>query len=721
MAPVFVGGVLALLVATCWDEWWIAVMPAFGLGALAGGHARAIAAESCAALLPLGEQRYVLQVVDPGEGTGRVGVIGVACRGAVVARWPAGVTVGSGETVGVTARWSPAVRALHRPDGMLLVSKVGEAYGHPGPLDRLRSGIVRATRSLYGARAPLANTLVAGWRGELDPELRAAFASAGLMHLIAISGLHVAWLAGWVFLLLRLLRLSRHRAALAAALVVLGYTAILGWPPAALRASVLLLIAGACRWRQRQVQFAAQLAASALVVLVGDPWAIVMPGLWLSIAGVTGVVAATRWSDRALGQSHVVRSVSGSTGALVATAPIAALVFGQVAPIGVVLNLVGLPLMLVLLPALFGSVLLYAWAPALAGALAASATGLMALLELLARVGAAAPGSAVAGAADWGAAVPWLGLAVAALWITHGQSTAREAIRRGAWCGVAALLVLVAGEARGPDATAPGALRLIFLDVGQGDAALIRTPLGHWIEVDAGPVGEGQDAGRRVVAPALLRFGARRVDLFVLSHAHRDHVGGGEAVLDRLPVDLAIEPGELFADNAYDGWLGALAAHHTRWRAAHAGDHWTVDGVAFAVLHPPSPWPRAGEDLNEDSIVLAVTFGTFRALLMGDAGFVAESVLATVAGPVDLLKVGHHGSRTASSAAFLATIRPQAAVISVGRNNYGHPAAETLGRLHAAGAQVWRTDEEGSVSVESDGHTFTVNGARTAATFGTRP
>ena len=151
-------------------------------------------------------------------------------------------------------------------------------------------------------------------------------------------------------------------------------------------------------------------------------------------------------------------------------------------------------------------------------------------------------------------------------------------------------------------------LTLLFVDVGQGDAALLRTPLGHWVEVDAGPTGEGRDAGRQVIAPLLARAGASRVDLFVLSHAHRDHVGGGAAVLERLPVELAIEPGELFADSAYDGWLAALAAHHSRWRAARSGDHWTLDGVEFRILHPPTPWLRQGEDLNEDSIVLEVSY-----------------------------------------------------------------------------------------------------------------
>jgi competence protein ComEC len=287
------------------------------------------------------------------------------------------------------------------------------------------------------------------------------------------------------------------------------------------------------------------------------------------------------------------------------------------------------------------------------------------------------------------------------------------------WTGVAALGVTLAVGHRRVIDVGDQALTLLFVDVGQGDAALVRTPAGHWIEVDAGPAGEGRDAGRQVIAPLLKTAGVPRIDLFVLSHAHRDHVGGGAGVLDQVRIDLAIEPGELFADSAYDGWLAALAGHHSRWRAARAGSHWTLDGVTFRVLHPPTPWARQGEDLNEDSIVLEVSYGDFRALLMGDAGFVAESAMGAALRPVNVLKVGHHGSRTATGEEFLAATRPQAAIVSVGRNHYGHPAPETLDRLSGAKVAVWRTDVDGTVRVTTDGHTFTVKGARTTATFGT--
>lgn len=700
------------------DEWWWPVLPVLAAGMVAGSLARTGSAEWCAARLPLGEQRYSVRSIDPGEGSGRVTLVGRPCHGVITARWPRSAEVAAGATMRVTARWAPFERPFGRPDGVLLINAVDSVRVVPTAVERMRTAMVRSARTLFGARAPLVDALVGRWRGELDPDLRRAFASAGLMHLMAISGFHIVWLAGWVLLILRLARVGRHPAEFVAAIAVIGYTAFLGWPAAATRATIWLLLAAFCRWRQRQVRGVALLGASIAVMLVADPWAVADAGAWASVLGLSGVVAAVRWTDRAIGTAWWIRSLSGSTGALIATAPLTAAVFGQVAPIGLVLNVVGMPLMLAILPAVFAPLMLHTVLPPVAVAIAASGNGLLALLQLLVRVGSHAPGAGVPAQDGWLAALPWLSLLAAAAWIIHGRTTLGEAARRCSWTVTAALCVtvivghrhLVADDRR---------LALLFLDVGQGDAALIRTPLGHWIEVDAGPTGDGWDAGRRVIAPLLARQGVDRIELFVLSHAHRDHVGGGVAVLGQVPVTLAIEPGELFADSAYDDWLAALAAHHTRWRAVRAGMAWVLDGVSFRVLHPPTPWARQGEDLNEDSVVLELSYGNFRALLMGDAGFVAESAMAAGLRPSNLLKVGHHGSRTASSAEFLAAVHPQAAIVSVGRNRYGHPAPEALDRLARADVAVWRTDREGTVAVTTDGRTFTVKGVRAAATFGT--
>jgi competence protein ComEC len=182
-----------------------------------------------------------------------------------------------------------------------------------------------------------------------------------------------------------------------------------------------------------------------------------------------------------------------------------------------------------------------------------------------------------------------------------------------------------------------------------------------------------------------------------------------------MPVGAVLEPGEPVADSAYLALLDTLAAHRVRWRPVEAGGAFTLDGISFRVLGP-SGRARTG-DLNEDSVVLLVQYGKFSALFTGDAGERTEPGWGSEPIDADLLKVGHHGSATATSVALLEAVEADAAVISLGRNRYGHPAPGTLGRLAAAGVPVWRTDREGTVNVVSDGRTFVVRGGRSAARY----
>ena len=696
-------------------EWWVIALPAFALGVARGEYAANAAQRECAATLPLGEREYAIRLLEPGSGTGRVTL--TRCDGVVVARWPHGVDLPAGLSVRVVGRWLPRVGPLGRPGGMLLVARVVAQAGTPGPIDRLRTALARATDSLYGKRAPLVDAFITGRRGELDLGLRQAFAAAGLVHLLSISGFHIGLIAGWALLLLRVARCPRHLAEALAAALAIAYTAFLGMPAPATRAAGLLTLAAFCHWRQRNVRPDALLGSSALLVLLVDPWSITDVGAWLSVLAIGGMMLATRWSDRALGTGAFIRGTSGSIGATLATAPISALVFGRVPLIGILLNMVAIPLTALTVPALVASLLAFPSAPELARAFAASGNILLAGLEQIALVGGRAPAFGEAGAGSVLAALPWVVILIAAWWSIHDRSTVREAWRRTAWVGTTAAWALLLWSFVPAAAIDKRDLTLLFVDVGQGDAALIRTPGGHWIAVDAGPLTKDWDAGRRVLVPLLRRYRVARLDAFVLSHAHLDHVGGAGSLFAEIPVALVIDPGERVAEPAYEEWLDQLASERVRWHPTNAGTEWTVDSVQFRVRHPPRAWAHWGDDLNEDSIVLEVRYHDFAALLMGDAGFVTEAALAGSVPHVDLLRVGHHGSHGASSAAFLEEVHPEAAVISVGRNTYGHPAPETLDRLAAAAIRTWRTDREGTISVVTDGRQFTVRGGRTAARY----
>lgn len=689
------------------------------LGAVHGGIARARDGAGCGARLPERAFRLRLRLAEPvAADGGRVEVfpLRAGCTGRVAGRWPAGAAAGAGAEAEVEARWVSRPAWTGRADGTLLVTRVGAVAGKPGPAERLRTAVARGIRGLYGARAPMVEALIVGRRADLDPRLRDAFAASGLVHLLSISGFHVGLIVAWVVLAGRLLRLSPVRALVAAALVAAGYVALLGWPAPATRAAALAAAIAWCRARQRNVQPGPLLACTCLAVLLVDPWAIVDLGAWLSAAALWGATTCTRWTDRALGPALGWRCLGSSVGATLATAPLTAAALGTVALVGIGLNFLAIPLAAIAVPGVFASLLLLPVWQGLAGALAAGSGLALHALELLALAGAAVPGGHLVTEATPTAALPWLAALAGLLWGMQGRTTLAEGARRWAWAGVAALWLPLAGGLRlSPDGAAN--LALDFLNVGQGDGAVLRTPHGRFVVIDAGPRTEQRDAGRRVVVPFLARRAAPAVSALIVSHAHADHVGGAAAVLERFRTGIVIEPGRPFPDPAYYRFLDEVAADGVPWHPGRPGDRFVLDGVTFTLLHPDTTWPGLGEDLNEDSLVLLVEFGAFRALFPGDAGFAAEGWLRGRVGRVSMLKVGHHGSRGSTGDAWLDELVPRAAVISVGHNTYGHPAAATLGRLAAHGTDVRRTDRDGAIHVATDGVTMTVGSEGRVLTY----
>jgi competence protein ComEC len=556
--------------------------------------------------------------------------------------------------------------------------------------------------------APTALALILAERDEIAPALRRRFVEAGLAHLLAISGMHVGLLAAGIVWLLGLVLGVRQRVS-AALLLVTCYVLLIGAPPAARRA--LAVFAGYA-WARRRgwpTRAGELLGGALLAVIVASPGSLLEPGLQLSFAGVAGVIvgdrAAATLRIRRGRRAKLVRAAGAGAGAVLATTPLTAFHFGQAAPVSLVSHFAGTPLVAVGLGSLAATIVLPGW---LVGPAADLATGTLRTLHAVAELFARMPGGHRTVAAP-----------PAALWVAWllGLDAARRIAARGgprAGLGPAMLAVVVVVGSPLVRGMPGGSALLCTLSVGQGDAAVLRTSAGRWLVFDGGPAWGEWNAGRAIVHPFLRRHGARRVELAVLSHPDLDHLGGLRGLLPEIRVERVLDTGDPVPSATYAGFLAEVDAADVQWLPAAAGDRLRVDDAELMVLGPvrgSSAFGEArrhgGDATNATSLSFRLTVaGRFRYVNTGDATVAEEEELLAAWPPdslrAEVLKVGHHGSRTSSDPAFLHVVAPRLAVVSSGAGNrYGHPHPEVLGRLAASGVErVWRTDRHGTLCVE---------------------
>ena len=588
-------------------------------------------------------------------------------------------------------------------------------------LTRASQAVRDHTRQSLAQHVPSAETrallqaLLLADRSAIERSTLDTFRETGLMHLLAVSGLHVGLVGLALYGLLKPVlgrlgvgrrRVEWTRAAITLAVLAV-YVLVAGASVSVVRAFVMVSVLIVGRATERDVDTLSALGLAAIALLVHRPSALFDVGFQLSFGAVAALVTLTpllnaavpdRVRQSAAGYG-VVGSVTTSLAATVGTAPALLAHFGRLPLGGLVLNLPAIPLTALTLGGGLGCALT-APVPPLAAAFGAMAEAGGWLLLGVTETGAAAFGWAVYDGFLESPSVllaSVLGILALALW-------RRPAVRRRLALAAAASVAvgLWTGFARGDAAPV---LDVVFLDVGQGDATLIQTPHRRAVLVDAGVRSPYADEGTRTVLPHLQRYGVGRLDALVLTHADADHIGGAAAVLRAVPVGRLIVNG---ATGDSDLWREVIAAADSLGvpvQPVRAGDTLAVDpAVRLRVLGPAGP----GGSPNDASVVLRIEHGQTRWLLTGDAETAGEGALVAQFGHdlgADVVKVGHHGSRTSSTPALVtAAGRPAFAVVSVAqRNRYGLPDEEPLARWAAAGARVLLTSREGAVWLRSDG------------------
>jgi len=564
---------------------------------------------------------------------------------------------------------------------------LGTRRGITDFVEQAREAIRDRFEKQLGA-TPAAGILIAlavGDQRAISAEEWRLFNRTGVTHLMSISGLHVtlvsglaAWLVafGWRRVPGLALRLpARKSAALAAILGALGYTLLAGFGVPAQRTFYMVSVVALALWSGRIASPVRTLALALAAVVAFDPWAPLSPGLWLSF-GAVALIFYVAAKDK----NQLVQWARIQWAITLGLAPAALLLFGQISVAGPLANALAIPVVsIVVTPLALAAAVLPV--PALLDCAAWLVEWLLQFLE-------------------WCAALP------GALWQQHspplwcvGLAFAGVAwllAPRGVPWRSAGLALMLPAFLVPPAAPAEGAAWITALDVGQGLAVIVRTS-SRTLVYDTGPAfGADADSGDRIVLPALRGAGVSRVDAMVLTHEDGDHVGGALSILETLQVDA------LHSSLPAAHPLNVLAPA----RRCLAGQAWTWDGVRFEFLHP-----QAGETYkrNDSSCVLRIEAGGRVVLLTGDIERGAEAALVARNANLraDVLVMPHHGSRTSSSAPFIAAVAPRWAVVTAGyRNRFGHPSAEVLERYRQAGAQLLRTDRDGAVGIRLEGEVF---------------
>lgn len=593
-------------------------------------------------------------------------------------------------------------------------------------LSRVMSDIRSELDSIFrsnigGGEAALLSALLLGKRSGIRKDILKNFADAGVIHILAVSGLHVGiiWL---VFLvLLRASRVPYRLAALLASLFLIFYCYLTGSRPPVIRATIMLTCFSLALLLEREIDGFNAICVAALAILIHTPSHLFDVGFQLSFACTASIIRVLQFMRQSIPRLYsvkrnpifrwVVSAVVVSFSAQLGSFPLVMYHFNRLTLTPLIANLVVVPLAGVnICLGLLVSVLGIIKGPFLGPI--ASANWLSLKLTLA--------------SVDFFSSIPFTSFrtvrpAVFLIGVWYVLLLLLPELKSSRRARMAVLVILlVAGSGfvwDGALRKSRSALSVVFLDVGQGDCCFLETGSGKAVLIDAGPSFGEYDCGESVVAPFLWERRIRRIHKVVLSHPQNDHIGGMPYVLDHFEIGEVVDAGTVTASKKHLALLRKVKKKGIEYKVVRRGSRIEFEENRMVVLHPDEEVMRIAAldpnfDVNNCSVVILLVCGELQLLFTGDINDEIDQAFDSV-DHVDVFKVPHHGSRTPSEAIFSRGFTTSAAIFSVGlRNRFGHPAKEILDGYLRSGARIYRTDRDGAIFFETDGSTFHITTMR---------
>ena len=581
-------------------------------------------------------------------------------------------------------------------DGEVCDKSIGYSY-FGQLLQEIRQKAETILDEAAGAYAGIFQAMILGERGNLDAETKMQYQMAGIMHILAISGLHISFVGMGFFRLLKKAGAGNGVAGAVSAFLIYAYGIVTGGSVSAMRAVGMFLVLVGAGIAGRSYDLLSAMALSAIVLLLDAPAYLYNVSFLLSFGAVIGIGALTPEICSLLNlKKRTAKSLAGSVIVWLITLPIALHAYGEVSLAGVILNLLVLPTSGIVLASGIFALPVGIFVIEIAKRVVFPGKCVLFFCEKLCEVVGWIPHSTwIAGSPQlWQCVVYYVMLGVAFAGVKWGKKAASVAL-------VIFAVVFLGYHSR-------NGLAITCLDIGQGDCCVLKMPEGENFLIDGGSSNKKNTAVYQIL-PYLKNQGIAILDGIFVSHTDQDHISGIEELLELCAQKLTtvrvknlILPDWDTTGGEYEKLKMLAEQTGIRVQTVREGNLLKTKEAQIEILAPENG--ADGSDTNEDGMVMKVHFGKFRGLFTGDIGAETEKKLLDSMEDVDFLKVAHHGSKYSTCQGFLDVVSPEIAVISCSaKNTYGHPSADTIKKLEDCGAQVEYTMKNGAITVRTDG------------------